>query len=190
MAVNLSAQNFSHAGLTETIRGAIATSGLNAKFLEIEVTESMLMRNINTTVWILQWMRDQGIRISVDDFGTGYSSLAYLRRFPLDVLKIDRSFVQESTQNADSAAITRAIIGLARSLNLEVVAEGVETVDQANFLQNHGCRIAQRFLYGKSVPAPDFLAMLNNARGTARPGVTDPIESAVPGLLGEMVAEG
>ncbi len=142
VAVNMSAQNFSHAGLTETIRSAVATTGLEAKFLEIEVTESMLMRDINETVEILQWMRDQGIRIAIDDFGTGYSSLAYLRRFPLDVLKIDRSFVQESTQNADGAAITRAIIALANSLNLEVVAEGVETVDQASFLQDHGCRIA------------------------------------------------
>jgi diguanylate cyclase (GGDEF)-like protein/PAS domain S-box-containing protein len=190
VAVNMSAQNFGHASLTETIRGAIASSGLRAQFLEIEVTESMLMRDINQTVQILQWMRDQGIRISVDDFGTGYSSLAYLRRFPLDVLKIDRSFVQESTQNADGAAITRAIIALARSLNLEVVAEGVETVDQAMFLQEHGCRFAQGFLYGRPVPAADLLAMLNNARNARRPSAADTPLIATPGIFGPVVAEG
>ncbi len=167
VAVNMSAKNFGDARLTDLIDAALAQSGLDPKFLEIEVTESMLMHDVKETVRILTWFRGKGIRVSVDDFGTGYSSLAYLRRFPLDVLKIDRSFVQEATQNADAAAITTAIIAMAKSLHLEVIAEGVETEDQAIFLLDHGCRFVQGYLYGRPVPAPELLAMLAGVRRKA-----------------------
>jgi len=183
VAVNLSAQNFVHGGMEASVNAAFAESGIDPRSLEIEVTETMLMHDVDVAVRILRWFRGRGIRVSIDDFGTGYSSLSYLRRFPLDILKIDRSFVQEATQNADAAAITRGIIALARSLNLEVIAEGVETHEQALFLNEHGCRYVQGFLYGRPMTSADLLARLAEVRARAM-GIGSGAAPAMPAASG------
>ena len=139
VAVNLSAQQFRQESLIETVRGALAAAGLEPRYLELELTESAVMQDAESSVQILRRLSDLGVRISVDDFGTGYSSLSYLRRLPLDKLKIDRSFIREIVTSRDDAEIVRAIVSLAHSLHLKVIAEGVETRGAAEFLRSLGC---------------------------------------------------
>lgn len=160
VAVNLSARQFRDADLHDTITNALAASGLTPSYLELEITESMIMQGTDHAAQMLQRFRDMGTHVSIDDFGTGYSSLSYLKHFPIDTLKIDRSFVQDLPQDADNAAITRAIIAMAHSLKLLVVAEGVETAPQLEFLRAQGCDQIQGFLFSKPVPAAVFAAML------------------------------
>lgn len=159
MAVNLSARQLK-ADIISTIEVALAVSGLPAKALELELTESMIMGNPQESVNILSKLKALGLTIAVDDFGTGYSSLSYLKRFPIDTLKIDREFVRDITNDPDDAAITSAIIALAHSLELNVVAEGVETQEQLNFLALQGCDQVQGFLLSKPLSAEDCLALL------------------------------
>ncbi|MFB2654264.1 EAL domain-containing protein [Shewanella seohaensis] len=159
MAVNLSARQLK-ADIISTIEVALAVSGLPAKALELELTESMIMGNPQESVNILSKLKALGLTIAVDDFGTGYSSLSYLKRFPIDTLKIDREFVRDITNDPDDAAITSAIIALAHSLELNVVAEGVETQEQLNFLALQGCDQVQGFLLSKPLSAQDCLALL------------------------------
>ncbi|BFL86036.1 hypothetical protein LFREDSHE_44860 [Shewanella baltica] len=140
----------------------MAVSGLPAQSLELELTESMIMGNPQESVSILSKLKALGLTIAVDDFGTGYSSLSYLKRFPIDTLKIDREFVRDITNDPDDAAITSAIIALAHSLDLNVVAEGVETQEQLNFLAMQGCDQVQGFLLSKPLSAEDFLTLLKN----------------------------
>ena len=135
------------------------------RWLELEVTESMLMQGVDsqgvdTTLDTLFKLKDMGVRLAIDDFGTGYSSLAYLKRFPLDTLKIDRSFVKDLPRDAEDAAIAKAIIAMAHSLRLAVVAEGVETDQQLAFLRQHGCDLVQGFLFSRPVPGEEFAALL------------------------------
>ncbi|MGX9462220.1 EAL domain-containing protein [Shewanella sp. A14] len=159
VAVNLSARQLK-ADIISTIEVALAVSGLPASALELELTESMIMGNPKDSVAVLAQLKALGLTIAVDDFGTGYSSLSYLKRFPIDTLKIDREFVRDITEDPDDAAITSAIITLAHSLELNVVAEGVETQEQLTFLREGGCDQVQGFLLSKPINAKDCLALL------------------------------
>lgn len=147
VAVNLSGHQFRQRNLIKTIAKTLTNSRLDPQHLELEITESTLMENAASTIHTVKELKSMGVRLAVDDFGTGYSSLSYLRRFPLDVLKIDRSFIRDVTINADDAAITRAIIAMAHNLNLEVIAEGVENEQQLQFLQENNCDMAQGYYY-------------------------------------------
>jgi diguanylate cyclase (GGDEF)-like protein len=168
VAVNLSARQFRHSDLASVVQQALAASGLDARWLELEITESVVMQDAAQAVVTLGQLKAMGLTISVDDFGTGYSSLSYLKRFPIDALKIDRSFVRDIATDPDDAAIARAIVTMAESLKLEVVAEGVETEEQLRFLRNHGCGLAQGFLFSKPVPADEFVRFLETHRDAAR----------------------
>ncbi|CAK0768354.1 diguanylate cyclase [uncultured Gammaproteobacteria bacterium] len=156
VAVNLSARQFLQPNLVETIFGILSDSGLPPNALEIELTESTVMSNSEQAIMIMRRLYEVGVRISVDDFGTGYSSLAYLKKLPISTLKIDRSFITDLVENGDDAAIVQTIIALGRSLRLEVVAEGVETIAQANFLDGNGCAIGQGFYFAKPMPGDQF----------------------------------
>ena len=160
LAINLSAANFRHPDLLPGIRKTLADLQLHPDFLVIELTEGVLMNDVEESIATLQALKDMGIYLSVDDFGTGYSSLNYLKRFPLDELKIDRSFVKDIITDTNDAAITAAIIGLAQNLKLSVVAEGVETTEQADFLLRRGCNTMQGFLFAKPMPQKEFEALL------------------------------
>ncbi|MCL2917033.1 EAL domain-containing protein [Shewanella litorisediminis] len=162
VAVNLSARQLK-ADILSTIEVALAVAGLPAKCLELELTESMIMKSPQESVAVLQRLKALGVSLAVDDFGTGYSSLAYLKRFPLDTLKIDREFVRDISTDPDDAAITGAIIALAHSLELNVVAEGVENEAQLEHLRKHGCDQVQGFLLGKPMSARDAMALLKSS---------------------------
>jgi EAL domain-containing protein (putative c-di-GMP-specific phosphodiesterase class I) len=160
VAVNLSARQFAHDGLHAAIVGALEESGLAPSLLELEITESMTMENPeHATAW-LQKIKALGITVAIDDFGTGYSSLGYLKRFPIDSVKIDRSFIKDIPGDTDDVAITQAIIAMGHSLRLKVIAEGVESADHAEFLRRHGCDEAQGYFFGKPLPAGEFVQLL------------------------------
>jgi diguanylate cyclase (GGDEF)-like protein/PAS domain S-box-containing protein len=160
LAVNLSARQFHQTALATKIREALARTGLTPGSLEIEITESVAMSDAALSTQILEELGRAGVRLAVDDFGTGYSSLGYLRRFPIDTLKIDKSFVREIMVEPDDATIVRTVIGMAHSLGLEVCAEGVETAEQLAFLRQERCDRAQGFLFGRPMAADDFRAFL------------------------------
>ncbi len=156
VAVNLSALQFRQSDLPESIALILKKYNLPPHALELEITESMLMRDVEQAIKTLQRMKRMGLQIAIDDFGTGYSSLSYLRRFPLDSLKIDRTFIDEVSIDPDDTAITLAIISMAKSLRLKVVAEGVETTQQWDFLAQHDCDEIQGYLVSKGLPSDDF----------------------------------
>jgi len=164
LAVNLSAKQFHDVDLAAVVRSALSSARLEPGYLELELTESALMSNPEESAATLQSLSAMGVHISIDDFGTGYSSLSYLRRFPLDKLKIDRSFIRDVMTNADDACIVRAIISLAHSLRLRVVAEGVESSQQLEFLRELGCDQYQGFYCSPAVPANQFVALLARLR--------------------------
>jgi EAL domain-containing protein (putative c-di-GMP-specific phosphodiesterase class I) len=153
ISVNVSALQLSEPGFPGQVADAIEASGLHADRLSLEITESALMRDADAAVLILCSLRDLGLHVVIDDFGTGYSSLSYLQRFPVETLKIDRSFVDDLEESSENAAIVRAIVGLGDSLGLAIVAEGVERPIQATRLQALGCQLAQGYLFGKPRPA-------------------------------------
>ena len=155
IAVNLSARQFNQNNLDCTIGKILDEFQIDPNLLELELTESVLMSDSEDSVEVLGNLKKYGIRLSVDDFGTGYSSLAYLRRFPLDALKIDRAFIHDITTDHGDATIAKAIINLAHSLKLKVVAEGVETLAQLDFLRTHGCDEMQGYLFARPMPAAD-----------------------------------
>ena len=163
ISINISGSHFLHSSLMAEIRAAVMTSGVPAEQLEIEVTESVLMKDASAAVGMLHDLKAMGLRLSVDDFGTGYSSLAYLKRFPLDVLKIDRSFVRDLEHSSDDRVICEVIIGLAQRLGLDVIAEGVETAGQRQFLSDQGCFLMQGYLFGRPIPTRDFFALLERS---------------------------
>jgi diguanylate cyclase (GGDEF)-like protein/PAS domain S-box-containing protein len=152
LAVNLSPRQFMHRGLIESIRGILDETGIDPSLIEFEITETALMQHGEQTLDILGQINAMGIRLSIDDFGTGYSSLAYLKRFPVKKIKIDRAFIKELEQSTEDQAIVAAIIALSDSLQLSVVAEGVETEGQYALLQRHGCQYAQGYLFSQPVP--------------------------------------
>jgi diguanylate cyclase (GGDEF)-like protein len=158
VAVNVSSRQFRMGNLVETVATSLAAAGLSPRYLEIEVTEGTLLADVELTRRSLERLRDMGVRVSVDDFGTGYSSLSSLSQLPIDTLKIDRAFVKNVTRDRDGAAISSAIIGLARSLRLEAVAEGVESAEQAEFLRNLGCRKMQGYCFSKPLSASEVVA--------------------------------
>jgi diguanylate cyclase (GGDEF)-like protein/PAS domain S-box-containing protein len=160
MAVNLSARQFKQKDLTQRIAAILQETGLAPQFLELELTESMVMADPAEAEKVLHQLHDSGITLAIDDFGTGYSSLSYLKRFPIDFLKIDRSFVRDIPQNTDDVAIARSIIALAKGLDLRVIAEGVETQEQRTFLDMEGCEEAQGYLLGKPAAADAIERML------------------------------
>ena len=160
VAVNLSAVQFRQNNLVEMVDDALKESGLDPHCLELEITESGIMQNSETSVHTLRLLKQMGLKLSVDDFGTGYSSLSYLKKFPIDKLKIDQSFVRDITTDQDDAAIINAIIGMANSLKLRVIAEGVETVEQQNFLNANGCFESQGYYFCKPLPAEEFRELL------------------------------
>ena len=164
VAVNLSPVQFKSPNLIASVTGALAASGLNARRLELEITESVLLQNSEATLTTLHELRGMGVRISLDDFGTGYSSLSYLRSFPFDKIKIDRSFVSELATREDSMAIIRAVTGLGRSLGIVTTAEGVENDAQLELLRREGCTQAQGYLFSKPRPASDVALMLERPR--------------------------
>jgi diguanylate cyclase (GGDEF)-like protein len=168
VAVNLSAVQFRQKNLVEFISQVLEDTGLDASFLELEVTESVIMQNAEEATLVLEKLHAKGIHISIDDFGTGYSSLSYLKRFPLDTLKIDRSFVRDISSDPDDAAIVKSVIALAHSLRLGVIAEGVETEEQLAFLSALGCDEYQGYYRSRPVPAEEFAQLLRESDGTVR----------------------
>ncbi|HEY8683468.1 MAG TPA: EAL domain-containing protein [Rhodanobacter sp.] len=160
VSVNVSPVQFQHAGFSAGLDDVLRESGLDPGLLELELTERMVMSGGDATTEMLRRIKQRGVRLSLDDFGTGYCSLSYLTHFPIDALKIDRAFVRDVTTDADTATITRAIIAMARSLNKQVIAEGVETPAQGEFLRQAGCSQLQGFLYGVPMPAAELEDML------------------------------
>ncbi|MGJ7917874.1 EAL domain-containing protein [Massilia sp. LXY-6] len=167
VAINLSARQLQHADLAAAIERIVGDAGIDPSLLEFELTESMLMGNPEAAVAILSRIKALGMRLSVDDFGTGYSSLAYLKRFPLDALKIDRTFVRDLPDDLDDAAITKAVIRLAHSLSLKVVAEGVENAEQLRELERYDCDEIQGYYVSRPLPPADCLAFLRTEQPVA-----------------------
>ncbi|MDD5329959.1 MAG: EAL domain-containing protein [Sulfuricella sp.] len=168
IGVNLSARQFSHGDLVETIGGVLRDTGLSPRLLELELTEGMLMENTKATSAILEQLKRKGVFIAIDDFGTGYSSLGYLKRFPIDRLKIDRSFVRDIITDPNDAAIAVAIISLGRSLGMNVIAEGVETQEQLEFLGVQKCDEYQGYYFSRAVPAEEIAYLLKSPSRAAR----------------------
>lgn len=166
VAVNLSAVQFRKPGLHERVAQVLNETGLDPASLELEITESLLMSDAESTATTLAELKSIGVRLSIDDFGTGYSSLAYLKRFPVQSLKIDRSFVRDLSRNEDDAAIVRAVVALAHSLRLSVVAEGVEDRDQVEYLRRIGCDDVQGYYYSKALPADELEVWLRRFHAT------------------------
>ena len=160
IAVNLSPRQFGDPALLSDIEAALKKSGMAPELLELEITESMVMQNVERAMRVLKAIKGLGVMLAIDDFGTGYSSMSLLKKFPIDVLKIDRSFVREITSNSEDKAIADAIIALGRALDLTIVAEGVETLEQENFLRAHHCDQVQGYLISKPVPADEFAAFM------------------------------
>jgi diguanylate cyclase (GGDEF)-like protein len=177
MAVNISAMEFQDENFLEGVFSILRDTELDPHALEIELTESVLMKHPESTATILQALRKKGVQVAVDDFGTGYSSLSYLRKFPIDALKIDQSFVRQITAGVDDAAIVTAVINMARSLKLRVIAEGVETQEELDFLQAHHCDEAQGFYFSRPVPPSQFAELLESGIFAAAPA--SPGESGV-----------
>jgi diguanylate cyclase (GGDEF)-like protein len=159
IAVNLSAVQFNHHGLIQMVRDTLQRHSLEPECLTLEITESTAMRDVHASLAILQQLHEMGVEISIDDFGTGYSSLLYLKRLPANELKIDRGFVCDLAHDTEDAAIIAAIVALGRTLNLRIVAEGVETAEQRDFLSRLGCNSLQGFLFGKPMPADQFFQL-------------------------------
>jgi diguanylate cyclase (GGDEF)-like protein len=156
MSVNVSAQQFRARDMVDKVVAALTATGLEAQWLELEITESMLMNDIDAAIARMQKVRDLGCGLSIDDFGTGYSSLSYLGQFPITTLKIDRAFVRDVQENQNTAEIACAIIGLSLGLNLEVVAEGAEILEHVEFLKANGCDVIQGYFYSKPLAADEF----------------------------------
>ena len=162
VSVNLSGRQFGQQRLDEMISAILMETGLDPEWLELEITESAIMKNAEHNITILRKLKDMGIALAIDDFGTGYSSLSYLKHFPLTRLKIDRSFVRDITVNPDDAAIAEIIIAMAQTLKLSVIAEGVETRAQMEFLSFHNCVEMQGYLLSRPVSAEQLAGLLRH----------------------------
>ena len=160
IALNLSAVQFKQKDLVEDIAARLREHGVSGEMLELELTESLFMEDVNATSKTLHRLKDLGVSLAVDDFGTGYSSLSYLKRYPIDKIKIDRSFIRDVPVDADDVAITRAIISLGNSLGLKVVGEGVETPSQRQFLEENHCDQIQGFLISRPLDPQSMLSWL------------------------------
>jgi EAL domain-containing protein (putative c-di-GMP-specific phosphodiesterase class I) len=160
IAINLSSHRLQYLAIEETVRRVLAETGLDPTSLQLEVTEGVLIGDMEHVVSVLHRLRAMGVRISIDDFGTGYSSFSYLRRLPIDSVKVDQSFVAGIPKEQDDIEIVSAIVTLAHKLHLHVIAEGIETNEQAAFLLGQGCEEAQGYLFSKPVPAREFEKLL------------------------------
>jgi EAL domain-containing protein (putative c-di-GMP-specific phosphodiesterase class I) len=184
MAVNLSAQQFREKNLLEIVREALDRARIEPRFLELELTETAVMHDAEHSATVLRSLSELGVRISVDDFGTGYSSLSYLQRFPLNKVKIDRSFVQQIAHSHGDSEIVRAIVSLAHSLRLAVIAEGVETIEQRDFLDRIGCDQYQGYFCSPPVPASALAALVRHHAATfaseAAPNLADTFIGRAP----------
>ena len=168
LSVNLSPQQFLHSDISRLVADTLEETGFPAESLELELTESALMKREKEAIAILQKLHDLGVHLAIDDFGTGYSSLAYLKLFPLDVLKIDRSFIQDIPQHRDDMAITATIIAIAKTLRMRVIAEGVETAEQMAFLKTQHCDVYQGFYTSAPLPADEFARFITTYRNNLR----------------------
>jgi EAL domain-containing protein (putative c-di-GMP-specific phosphodiesterase class I) len=163
LAVNVSAKQFHQADFVAQVQSALQHLAVDPKLLKLELTESLLQENIEETIATMNALNEIGVQFSLDDFGTGYSSLQYLKRLPLDQIKIDQSFVRDIATDSSDIAVIRATIAMARSLELDVIAEGVETEEQRQILQNNGCSHFQGYLFGKPVPIDHFVVSLKQS---------------------------
>lgn len=170
MAVNISARQFRHQGFVDLVTDIMAETGIDPQWLELEITESIVMADVNEAIMTLTDLKVRGLHLAIDDFGTGYSSLSYLKQFPIDKLKIDRSFVNDITRNSNDAAIATSVIALATSMEMEVIAEGVETTDQKEILIERGCCQGQGYLFSRPIAASELTALLEGQsfKGTDR----------------------
>jgi EAL domain-containing protein (putative c-di-GMP-specific phosphodiesterase class I) len=168
MAVNLSPRQFKADGLEACVQEALDAAGLPGEALELEITESVLMNSVERTQRILAALRAMGVRIAIDDFGTGYSSLSYLANFPVQTVKVDRSFVRQIDSGEGTALLAGAIVAMAHRLGMEVVAEGVETLDQHSHLLDLGCELLQGFRFSKPVPFEQLAEVMARVEGMAR----------------------
>jgi diguanylate cyclase (GGDEF)-like protein/PAS domain S-box-containing protein len=162
IAINVSAVELRAANFVSSVAASLAATGLQAHHLEIELTETFLMQEAQSTVVVLRELRAMGVHLALDDFGTGYSSLSYLQRFPIDTLKIDRSFIRDLATDADDATIVRAVIGMGNNLQLRVVAEGIETRAQLDFLRAQACAVGQGFYFSRALPTAEFAELLEH----------------------------
>ncbi len=169
MAVNLSPRQFADAHLLQDVDEALVASGMSPVLLQLEVTESMVMRNVSRAIKVLDAIQSRGIRLAIDDFGTGYSSMSLMKQFPIDTIKIDRSFVRDLPIDSEDQAIAQAIISMGKALGMTVIAEGVETVEQETFLRNHACDEMQGFLFSKPLPAKQMADLLRAEPRLASP---------------------
>jgi EAL domain-containing protein (putative c-di-GMP-specific phosphodiesterase class I)/CheY-like chemotaxis protein len=167
MAVNLSARQFQDGDIHAMVKNALELSQLDPQWLELELTEGIVLLNAESVISTMQSLVDVGVCHALDDFGTGYSSLSYLQRLPVERLKIDRSFVSDITVNAGDAAIARAVVGMAHSLHMSVIAEGVETEGQLGYLRDLGCEEIQGYYFSRPLSEQDFVALLQSGRGIA-----------------------
>jgi diguanylate cyclase (GGDEF)-like protein len=165
ISVNMSARQFGQKNVVEMIEKILFEAGLSAEYLDLEITESVLMNDVATAIATMTQLSDLGVKLSIDDFGTGFSSLAYLKRFPINTLKIDKSFVQDVVTNPSDAAIATTIVDLARNMNLSVIAEGIETEEQRDYLQSHGCRLGQGYLFSRPQPADEVVKLFKQLTG-------------------------
>jgi EAL domain-containing protein (putative c-di-GMP-specific phosphodiesterase class I) len=179
MAVNLSPRQFVDENLLQDIDEALAASGMSAVLLQLEVTESMVMRNVTRAVKVLDAIQGRGIRLAIDDFGTGYSSMSLMKQFPIDTIKVDRSFVRDLPRNSEDQAIAQAIISMGKALGMTVIAEGVETTEQESFLRDHGCDEMQGFLFSKPVLPQQLADLLRSSPRLASPPL-QPLSSDGP----------
>jgi EAL domain-containing protein (putative c-di-GMP-specific phosphodiesterase class I) len=163
ISVNMSVKQFQHEKFLATISNAIKNTSLDPRYLELEITENILLQDAEKTIKMLNELKDMGIRLAMDDFGTGYSSFNYLIRFPLDIIKIDMSFIKNITEQAEHAAVVEAIISMSHSLNLKVVAEGVETQQQLDLLREFGCDEIQGYYYSRPLPSKEFTELLEKS---------------------------
>jgi len=198
VAVNISSGHFQRGNLAAPVQESLARNGVAAQLLEVELTETVLMRDLDVALPLLDELKRLGVSISIDDFGTGYSSLAYLRRLPIDTIKIDRSFVMELEVNSDSATIVAAIIAMANALKLRTIAEGVETRAQMLALSGYGCTLMQGFLFSRPLPPEEFARLVANAdslrmqwRSSARePAPAEKLPAAVSGTTPTLAVPG
>jgi EAL domain-containing protein (putative c-di-GMP-specific phosphodiesterase class I) len=156
VSVNISMRQFYEEDFVESVRKILKETNLDARYLDLEITESISMANINSVISTLDELKAMGISISIDDFGTGYSSLSYLKKFPINNLKIDRSFVRDISCNTENRAIVKTIISMANNLNLNVIAEGVETEEELKFLKSNGCMVVQGYLFSPPISGEEF----------------------------------
>jgi len=195
VAVNMSARQFQQQDVPSLVRDVLHGTGLPAQCLELELTESTLLHNTDAVVETMRQLKTFGVRLALDDFGTGYSSLSYLKRFPIDILKIDKSFTFDVTSDEGAASIARAIIAMARSLNMTTVAEGVETIEQLELLSALGCDVMQGYYISRPLPVDQFTALLSDGQrvadrtsSNARPAQVRAFFDEVP--VGEFTADG